>query len=213
VKYSSLYASRAQRAVEIALIEVRGVVSELASDGVPLERINELLVDDLETSGMLFGRFFRTLTAAGEMAIAVAASQASSVAEAGALCTEDPRELEQLENDLADELVTWVAVVTRGVERRDADRCLVLHGARLPRAQWRSAGYRPGLMHARCGCQWVSGECGMIEPLTRNVAPGQQKGGRLTVRGIEGDIGTQAALERAVTSPQGSTVRRALGQE
>lgn len=236
MNYARLYASRAQRLVEVGSVNLESFVRELIDDGVPLERINQLLIEDLETNGRIFGQFFRDLGAAGETAISVAEAQGSTVAEAialddriaafsrearqggrtvdAALADGDPDALEAVENAADEQRLRWIATL-----RRTCPICLSLHGKDLTRREWREFGYRPRMVHPHCECDWEPTEIAasyssLTAPLRREIEAGQSRGGRRTKRAVtQQDVdGAIAAREKALQTPEGRRILRQLGQ-
>lgn len=236
MRYDKLYSIRAQKAVESGLVDVEAFVNELVADGVPLTRINTMLLDDLEGNGPLFGKFFRSIGGAGETTLSVAESQGSGVAEALSLDDElaafareanvdgrsvaqmaqsgDPEALELIEDQAEYQELTWICTL-----RKTCETCLPLHGKSLSRQEWRDRGLRPRSLHPNCECDWVPTELAkdredLINPLMRNIAAGQEKGGRRTVRSLaQVDIErSQAAAEKAAQSKEGRRILRLLGQ-
>jgi len=236
MRYSQLYAIKAQKAVETGLIDINALIEEMLDEGVPEMRINAMLVDDLETEGPIFGKFFRSLGLAGESSISIAESQAANIGEALTVDEEiarfaeetriatmtleelaaegDPEAMHEIENLTDQEELTWVCTL-----RNTCEQCLPLHGKTLKRSEWRELGFRPRSMHPRCECDWVAavvaeGREDLVAPLTRQIAPGQEKGGRKTIRAITGDDVARAmdAAKKASESPTGRKILRLLGQ-
>lgn len=235
MRYPRKYSIRAQKAVETGLVDFEALVEELTDDGVPVERINELLVEDLEEGGPLFGKFFRSIEMAGDMSIGVAESQASNVAEILDLDAEiaklaqdtridgrsvaelaregDPQALELVEDTAEQQELTWICTL-----RRTCELCLPLHGVTLSREEWRDKGLRPRSIHPRCECDWVPAELArdrddLIDPLVRNKV-GEEKGGLRTIRGVSSrDIErSQEAVAKAMKTKQGRKMIKLLGQ-
>lgn len=203
MRYSSLYALRSQRAIDVALADVSTLIAELAADGVPPERVNEILVDDLETNGPIFGRFFRSIVSAGEVAVSLAEFQAALTGDdAGG----DPVQLEAGERSHDPDSATWVCV-----SHREMDRCMALHGVTKTRGEWTVLGLRPRLMHSRCVCELVPPEQSeeFKSPLLRNTAAGQGKGCRLTSR-EDNDERAESMRQRALASAAGRAVLEAI---
>ena len=234
--YAELYAIRAQRAVDSGVIDFNALVDQLVADGVPTERINQMLVDDLENNGPIFGKFFRALEQSGDMAISHAEHQGSTAAEAISLDDEiaafvreterDGRSMAQLaqEGDAEaldtieglddDREFTWICTM-----RKTCSQCLPLHGRTMSRREWRELGYRPRGMHPNCECDWVPAELAadrkdLVAPLRRNIEPGQVKGGRRTVRAVtQNDVeAALAARDEAIKTPEGRRILRSLGE-
>ncbi len=236
MNYAELYSIRAQEAVDTGFVRFDAFVSQLIADGVPAERINAMLVDDLENGGQIFGKFFRDLNIAGDMTISGAEQQASSASEAVNLDEDirrfveeadrggrplaellrdgDPGALEQVEFLADDQELTWIATM-----RNTCPQCLPLHGKSLSRREWRERGLRPRGVHPNCECDFVPTELAasqesLTAPLRRQVVPGQARGGRRTQRAVtQSDIDAAlAARDAAEQTPAGRRVLRLLGQ-
>lgn len=236
MNYSHLYAIRAQEAVDTGSVRFEALVDQLLADGVPAERINEMLTEDLETGGPIFGKFFRDLGMAGDMTISTAEQQGSSAAEAASLDDDirafieeserdgrsaaellregDPEALEQVEILADDQELTWIATM-----RNTCSQCLPLHGKSLPRREWRERGLRPRGMHPNCECDFVPTELAadrsdLLAPLKRAIVPGQVKGGRRTQRAVtQADVDAAlAARDAAEKTPEGRKILRLLGR-
>lgn len=236
MNYAELYAIRAQEAVDTGFVRFDAFVSQLMADGVPAERINAMLIDDLENGGQIFGKFFRDLNIAGDMTISGAEQQASSAAEAanldddirqfieeserggktiaGLLREGDPGTLEDVEFLADDQELTWIATM-----RNTCSQCLPLHGKSMSRREWRELGLRPRGVHPNCECDFVPTELAadqesLMAPLRRQIVPGQEKGGRRTQRAVtQSDINSAlAARDAAEQTPAGRRVLRLLGK-
>lgn len=236
MNYAELYAIRAQQAVDTGIVRFNAIVEQLLADGVPVERINEMLLADLDDGGPIFGKLFRDLRAAGETAISTAEAQGSTAAELLSLDKEiadfakrarlggrsldnaaiegDPEALEAIE-DLGDnQRLRWVAAL-----RNTCAVCLSLHGKELSRREWRDLGYRPRTVHPHCECDWVPVEIAahyqdIVAPLKRQIKPGQPKGARRTIRAIsQQDVDDAiAAREKALQTKEGRKILRELGR-
>jgi hypothetical protein len=236
MRYSELYAIKAQRAVETGLVDVEAFIQELLLDGVPDEQINALLVADLEEGGPLFGKYFRSLGLAGESVLSVAESQGSLAAEIMEIDKEleafmkesqvgdstleelaasgDPEALEVLDAVSDHKMLTWICKL-----RRTCEQCLPLHGKTLSRKEWRDRGLFPGTVHTNCMCVWELSELSanrsdLVAPLRREIKAGQKKGGKLSVRAItSNDVErAQAEVQKALNSKQGRKMLQRLGQ-
>ncbi len=231
MNYADLYAIRAQKAVDIGTVDFNALVEELLADGVPADVINEMLIDDLENNGKIFGKFFRDLGAAGDTAISHADAQGSTAAEAVDLDDEiarfveeselgdrardgDPHALEQIEDLADDQEMTWIATM-----RKTCAKCLPLHGKSMSRQEWRERGLRPRGVHPNCECDWVptqlaASHSNLMAPLRRSIVPGQVKGGRRTQRAVtQQDIDASLkARDEAEKTPEGRKTLRLLGE-
>lgn len=229
--YSELYAIRAQKAVDTGVVDFNALVEELIGDGVSAERINSMLIDDLENNGPIFGKFFRSLGYAGGASIKVAEVQGATAAELMSLDDDiaafaeearlgarvrdgDPDALQAIEDAAERKRLTWVAAL-----RATCPTCLPLHGKSMTLAEWKELGYRPGAVHPNCECAWMSSELAadyqdLMEPLRREIKPGQKRGGRRTQRAVTQPDVDAAMRERdkALDTKDGRAVMRALGQ-
>lgn len=202
MRYNRLFALKAQKAIETGLLDVESFVSELIEEGVPPEEIERLLLDDLDMDGPIFGKLFRSLGMAGDMAISSAELQGSAAGEALTLDEElrlwataaetgqrpimelldegDPDALQAIENVTELEAVTWVCTL-----RNTCAKCLPLHGKTLTKREWRMRGLVPRTIHYGCQCDWVTASVAanrieLVDPLIRTKVPGSKR----TVRTI-----------------------------
>ena len=64
VDYSDVYENLANRAIKQSIIDIESFVSQLLSAGVSEQRINEMLLEDFDSGGPIFGKLKRSLTGA-----------------------------------------------------------------------------------------------------------------------------------------------------
>ena len=219
--YAQIYETLATRAARQGAIDFETLVEQLQAQGVDPDRIQQLLIDDLERDGPIFGKFLRSLIGAGESSV-MAAERAGGFAatarmraaddEALALLLEraefglaideaDPDALEEIEAVAADRIVeTWIATL-----QKTCHLCLPLHGRSMTHAEWLSLGLHPDTIHqnegwaSSCQCNLVpSDEAGsrkeLLNPLVRKKieSPTGLKPSKRTARQV-----MQADLDRA----------------
>lgn len=163
-RYDRIYSILAKRAVQQGGIDVEAFVEQAINAGLSPERVQELLLRDLEENGPIFGRFFRTLTGAAEAAVMAASRQGEVVGEAAAseqlerlrainaragsaIENADPGELAAIEDEIAEDvLVVWVAEL-----KNTCHLCLPLHGKEFTMGELQEAGLHPDSIHANEG--------------------------------------------------------------
>jgi hypothetical protein len=242
MQYSKLYATKAQKAIDTGLVDLKAFIEEMRQAGTSDKNIEEMLLDDLENDGPLFGKFFRSLGVAGEGAISNAEAQAASIAEAmtGAeelkalveeanISSEEmldriveatPEELEEMEINTEDLVYTWICTL-----QKTCDVCLPLHGQALTKAEWRERGLIPREVHSSlgwaspCQCNWVltqlaESRADLIDPLVRIKITDPETGTKKTIRGVtQHDVDkARIAAEKAKESLVGRRTLRLLGQ-
>jgi hypothetical protein len=176
-----VYRILARRAVQQGGIDVESFVEQAVAGGMSPDRVMELLLEDLENNGPLFGRFFRSLTGAAENTVMAAVRQgetaafALSEAEADIEATrlqrlargEDPAQQALLARAEVDDAVRNAdPVALQEIEDVATDRleltwiaelrntchlCLPLHGTTRTIQEWNELGYHPDTIHSREG--------------------------------------------------------------
>ena len=237
--YAQIYSRFADRAVRQSAIDMETMIDQLASQGVPIDRIEQLMLDDLEKDGPIFGKFLRSLTGAAESSVMAAERQGDIVGTASVredlqrflgrsefgleLDEADPEALEKAESDLADRLnYTWVATLIN-----TCYQCLPLHGKTQSYADWLSSGLHPDTIHSgwtsTCHCSLIPAEMMEIVDPTEAGARKQWvdpivrekiKGAGHTQRAIaQADIDrARDAVAKALETDEGASILRQLGK-
>lgn len=229
--YRAVYERLANRAVQQGFSNLEAFVGRLVDQGVPSDRIEELLLEDLANDGPIFEAFFRSLGGAADSAIAAAHQQGSTMGAIDAnaeikrlldlgsledvIDDADPDLMAEIEAASADRLdLTWVATM-----RNTCHLCLPLHGVTRTRQEWNDLGLDPATIHpgswsSVCHCSLVEREHfdrdDQMAPLLRI----KEKGSRRTVRGVtSANIETAIkARDKALESAEGRRLLRKLGQ-
>jgi len=234
MRYDRQYYVLARKAVAEGVTEVQAFIDLAVNNGVSRERIHQLIIEDIEGGGPIFGRFIRGITGAAEGAVVAAKYQGEVAARAygqglidlsqldEATDVADPEALQSIEDDTEDRIaMTWVATSSNVCHL-----CLPLHGVTRTIAEWKELNLIPGQVHyvegwqSKCQCKWVQAEqfdrrTGMA-PLRRTkdrTATGL-KGDKRTVRGItSSDLkASLEARDKAMQSERGRRQLRLLGQ-
>ena len=153
VDYSLAFVIRAQRAIAHGIADA-GTFAELAAaEGVSIERIAELLQDDLNTEGPIFGKFMRSLRGAATASVRAAEQAGDIVGHSGIedmdldevlawIDEADPDDLAGVEESIDDQDVMWVAMLVD-----TCHICLPIHGTVMTRAEFKKEGMVPGAIH------------------------------------------------------------------
>lgn len=239
-RYDRIYESVAERAIAQGVVDIESFFSLLINAGVPEGRILELMIDDAETNGPVFGKFLRGIKAAAGSAAMAAVRQGEMVGYvernerlsrlvrvAGdeqslvdAIDNADPEAAEVIEAYADEESFTWVAELIN-----TCHRCLPLHGTTLTMREWRERGLLPDTIHSGwdsdCHCRLVpkrlaEGREDLVAPLKRVKLKDQPgvKGSRTTARQVsQADLDSAiAARDKAMDDPRGRKTLRLLGQ-
>lgn len=223
--YDEIYATLAGRAVAQGVVDVESFVQQMAASGVSGERITEMLLEDLESGGQIFGKFKRSLTGAASSASMSAVRQGEAVGyldgtRAGrelarvarvqgsvvdAIDNADPQLAAALEDEVIGEIRhTWIAELIN-----TCHRCLPLHGSTLAMREWKERGLHPDTIHSgwdsACHCRLVpqshaEGRTELLAPLKRVKTPDGVRGFRKTQRAVsQRDVNASlAARDRAL---------------
>lgn len=182
--YRRTFATLAERAVAQGGVDARAFMTRMVETGVSQERLMQLLAEDLESNGPIFGKFLRSITGAAQATITTAANQGQRIGELvaqgfrgddtealdrlnalaegdgesvleRALDSADPDLAEEIETATADLLeYTWVCTLIK-----TCHRCLPLHGKTRTLAEWQELGLTPETIHdgwdSSCQCQLV----------------------------------------------------------
>lgn len=212
-RYDQVYDRLAERAVENGIRDMLSFIRGLEEERVPTATIERLLIEDLETSGPVFGKFLRDIGVAASSSVRAAFDQGTSLgvidgsaellralSAAGrveslqkAVEDGDPEAAEVLGEEFLDHIEhRWVAVLVN-----TCPICLPLHGREMTLDQWRERGLVPGdTMHPNCRCTLVPSHTvpsrdDLLSPLRR--AKVDEPGSRKTARRV-----SQADLDRAI---------------
>lgn len=221
VAYDLLFENLATEAAAAGGIALESFIARLRDQGVPEERIFEMLLADFDSGGALFGSFLRDLSGAAGASSVAASSQGEivgAVAEDAALKrllnladvddviddiieTADPGAAAEIEDAVAHVIdLTWIAELTN-----TCHLCLPLHGITRTAEEWRELGLHPSTIHVNagwkstCHCRFVQRDtlgsrAETIAPLTRTKLKSATglKGSRRTARAV-----AQADIERS----------------
>lgn len=241
-RYDQTWARLAQRAVETGGTSIRTLVQGLVENDVSLERAEQMMREDLQNDGPVFGAFIRQLSGAAASSVMTAARQGEAVgaikgdkelmrltrlAEMDgsvirALESADPEAAAELESEILNEQsYTWIAEL-----RNTCHRCLPLHGRTLKLIEWKQLGLHPDTIHqgwdSPCYCRLVlasqvDGRAELLAPLRRvadKSTKGMPKGMKTTLRRV-----AQADIEKArqvameaLGSKEGEATLRLLGK-
>lgn len=232
--YRKVYERLATRAVQQGASNIEAFVGRLADAGVPAERIEELLIEDLMTDGPIFENFFRALGGASEAAAMTSYRQGATMAiidedkalrdmldaagydkpfaivDAG-----DPDVMAAIEAASAPLIeLTWVATLVN-----TCHLCLPLHGVTRTRAEWDELGYDPATIHpgdwrSSCRCQFVERSTFDKEQEMAPLLRVREKGSKSTVRGVS-SVNLDTAINarnKAMQSEQGRATLRRMGR-
>jgi hypothetical protein len=233
-RYDRVYARLAKRAVKQGAIDLETFIEQMLDAGTSLIRTEQLLLEDLENNGPIFGKFIRSLSGAAESSISAAGNQGElaghaitdkelrrqlTIADSGeyfrAVHDEaDPDVLQAIEDELADDVkLTWIATFAN-----TCHLCLPLHGTAMTLREWMDRGLHPDTIHSQQG--WVSSCYCRLEPqefaeredLKAPLARTKQ-GNKRTMRAVaQKDIDKAiAARDKAMESIEGRRTLRALG--
>ena len=240
MRYDRVYERLATRAVDQTSIDLDTLVGQLTDAGLGADEIETRLLDDLETSGPVFGKFFRSLGAAAESATSTAFRQGQRVGSAleydmdlvsilkrndlDLIDDGDPEALAAVEASVRVMSEIWICTL-----KKTCDRCLPLHGKVLTSQEWDARGLIPDIMHegwdSDCLCLRMPEEEALDEhggrddlkaPLVR--LPQRSETGlklsRRTARSVaQNDIDrAMAAVDKARDSLEGRRTLRLLGQ-
>ena len=235
MRYDKVYQILAKRAVEQGGLNIKTFVELAKSSGMSEQRIGELLMDDLNSAGPIFGKFFRDLTGASKSTIIAASQQGEALAVAvqenlmtladmeDAANAADPEALATVEDSLDDVPFVWVAAL-----KRTCHLCLPLHGVTRTQRQWRDLGLQPGPggIHDKegwgtpCYCHFVRAAPGVatdeLQPLRRAAIRTTTglKGSKKTVRAMSSEDlrASLKARDEAMESVVGRRQLRLLGE-
>jgi hypothetical protein len=241
VSYDATYEALARRATDSAVVDVEAFIKRMLSAGYQEDRLRDMLLSDLATSGPIFGKFFRGLETAATQATKEAFNAGATAGEliatdeevaamvdrfdlADRLADGDPEALDEVE--YAGDLKTfmWVAAL-----KNTCHRCLPLHGKINTLSNWKTGRTPDGLptvpvlIHedwgSKCQCRLVLADnmsvgANTMAPLVRNTDVMGERGGRKTIRGVTGqDIEkAQRAVTKAMDTEEGRAILRMLGQ-
>jgi len=236
MRYDEVYSRRARRAVQEGGIDITTFMEDMVAGGISPERLEELLLQDLEEGGPVFGKFLRSLSGAAESAVMAAERQGDMVGYASeekayqellglskmedALDDADPELLETMEAAVNDEF-TWIATL-----ENTCHLCLPLHGTSRTMEEWRTMGKHPDTIHpgswrSSCHCQLVptrqaAGRADLVAPLVRERVKSSTglKGVKKTQRRVAQRDPTKAqrAVAEAMKTKEGRRTLRLMGR-
>lgn len=221
-RYDEIFKGLGTRAIRQAILDVEAFAEQARIGKLNPERVQQLLLQDLDDAGPIFGKFFRGLgvaaqssvmaaARAGELAGTISASEemrktADFFGEDGkeaigsAIDQADPEALEEIEQRAGTIEFMWVAELVN-----TCHLCLPIHGSIRTLNEWQELGLHPDTIHvdagfaSSCHCQLVPQEQverdPVVEPLARNKlkSPSGLKGSRRTARAV-----TQRDLEKSL---------------
>lgn len=236
--YNRVFKNLAERAVQQGGIDAETFIKQAIDAGISESRIMQLLEQDLDNAGPIFGKFMRSIVGAAQATITTAGRQGelmgilasdNALKELVGLATgsgesalervlqsADPDLAAEIEDASADKLEeTWVATLVN-----TCHRCLPLHGQVRTRAEWRELGLTPETIHegwdSSCQCRLVPSSyidrSTAMQPLVR--VKQQAQGMKRTMRAVtQGDLErAQNEIAKAMQSKQGRSMLRLLGQ-
>lgn len=233
MRYDLQYQVLVRKAIAQGGLNIESFVEQAVASGIPRERIQQLVLQDLEDEGPIFGKFFRDLTGSAQSAVAAARRQGEAAARAhgrqlislsklnDVVNDADPELLDAIERESGDIPLTWVATL-----KNTCHLCLPLHGTTRLASEWNDLGLDPQSIHVNAGfrsdCQCNLVDEGHVnqekelQPLRRvtdRTATGL-KGSKRTVRGIgQQDLTASIkARDKAMDSLQGRRQLRLLGK-
>lgn len=234
IPYDQAFVIRARRAIDHGLADARAFVSLAKASGLSLDRTAELLQEDLENEGPIFGKFMRSLRGAAAASVETAARQGEVLGYLNRnrefnqdeidyiIDGADPDDLAEAAGNADDEEVVYVAMLVNTCER-----CLPYHGTVMTRREWAERGIEPGpggTMHegwdSECKCRFMPVEDldrpELMAPLKRvpkKDSEGRKISGR-TVRDVSQiDVDKAlAAVEKAKESEAGRRALRWMGK-
>lgn len=239
-RYDLAYERLAQRAIKQGAVDVETLMQMAKDNGMTQARLEELLLQDLEEGGPIFGKFVRSMTSAANTAVQTAARQGQALADiANSISDKEiaefmsvgdidnlaydaaPDAIDQAigaeENDL---LLTWKATLVN-----TCNLCLPLHGKTMYKSQWEAQSLSPEVIHLQEG--WESDcQCNLVraaefsrskevDPLIRKKYPKEAgKVNKRTMRSVlQEDLGkSYQAISKAADTPEGRRTLRLLGQ-
>lgn len=239
--YDKIWAILAGRAVEQGGINATSFIEQARASGMSDETILNMLEEDLETGGQVFGPFLRAIEGAAQSAVMTSIRQGETIgtidgdeelrrlvglaesedAIEEAIRTGDPNLAEALEEVAADDLLeTSIAEL-----RNTCHVCLPLHGKTLTRREWQERGLLPEMRHAgwksSCKCRLIPAKYAdsddLVAPLVRERAEsprGLKPSKRTTAVISQGSIErAQRVRDEALATPEGRRTLRLLGQQ
>lgn len=226
MRYDRVWSNLVNRAISQGGLDIQSFIDQAVELGMSEDAIQQRLLDDLESDGPIFGRFFRSLGGAAELSVNAAYNQGSKVGD-----IDGDRELKRLLGlrtnvnefgsiiDVADpEAMQEIAdAVAERDERMWVSElintcfvCLPLHGTVRTMAEWDELGFDPSTIHqlqgwaSKCHCKLVPSRqvdrTQEMRPLVRNKLPTHDKTAKtnkLTKRGV-----TQVDLDRSIAASQ-----------
>lgn len=175
-RYNQIFANLAQRAISSGMLNIEAFIANMRESGVSDDRIADLLNNDIDTDGPLFGPFFRALEGAASSTVMTAARQGDTVgmidvdkelrrlmvladaedALEAALQYADPDAAAQVAEVVAGVIdMMWVAELVN-----TCHLCLPLHGQVRTEEEWKALGLHPDTIHpadwkSSCHCKLV----------------------------------------------------------
>lgn len=221
-RYDKTYARLAERSVRQGAINIDTFIENMLSQGVGFPRISQMMMQDIESDGPLFGSFVRSLTGAAHGSVLAAERQGDALGVVRSrgqasmnrllglskqgLKIDSPDSLNKVAQDADPEVLehveaqsapllkyTWVAS-----SGNVCHLCLPLHGTTMLMSEWNAQGMTPATIHptewtARCKCQLIpEEEAGNRSDLVAPLVRKRVEG----PSGIKGSKRTQRAISQ-----------------
>lgn len=235
MRYDLIYERLASRALKQGAIDLETFILQLIDSGISENRARELLLEDIENNGPIFGKFLRSLSGAATSSIGAAANTGTLLAdidddeflkEMTSLASmddvidgADPKELDEIERSIGNAMFMWVATLIN-----TCNRCLPLHGQILTKQEWAEQGLDPSTIHdgwtSSCQCRFVPASETTrkkeLAPLMREKLKsedGKKVSKRTRRMVLQADIDkSRAAMAKAMETEEGRRTLRILGQ-
>jgi hypothetical protein len=220
-------------------VDIQTFLEDMVAAGMDLDRVEELLLIDLEEGGPVFGKFLRSLSGAAASAVSAAERQGEIAGQISddetlrrllrleemdlsqAIDSADAEALELIGQNAAEHMrFTWICSLVN-----TCDRCLPLHGTTMFMDQFEARGWVPEAMHpgswtSSCECQLVPDDLvergEEIAPLTRKRVKSATglKGVKRTQRQVAqlDPEKSRVAVVAARKTKQGRRTLRLMGQ-
>jgi len=236
VRYDKAYERLANRAIKQTAVDIQAFMQMAADSNISQDRLEEMMLDDLESGGPIFGKFIRSLSAAASSATQAASRQGAVLASidesmltetltladvADAAMDADPEVIEEITSQtIQSEPMTWVATMVN-----TCARCLPLHGKTKTMTEWDELGLNPDTIHegwdSDCQCNLIPAKefgknADLVAPLLRKkiVSPTGQKPTKRTVRAVlQEDVDkARDAVAKAMETERGRRTLSLLGK-
>jgi len=222
------------RAMDVAEADLIAIFEQAEVTGMGADALAELLVEDLQSNGPVFGKFVSNVMGASEASVLEAQRTGTAIGELyrlpqmtahekELLFAGDPEQMALIEEEaVMHERYTWIAE-----NINTCALCLPLHGHTMTRAEWQDSGSDPSSIHtlhgfnSHCHCalvfeEYAANRKDLMAPLARNPLESKRglKGNRRTARSVlQKDLDKSlAAVEQAQATEKGRRTLRLLGK-